>query len=152
MDIRLAKQNDIDQITKLVSQVSVADVLPHFDSSGQQEYMRRVIPDIETTLNTVLFDTFVAVEGNLIVGFAAIREKNYITHLFVAKEVQGQGLGKILLEKMLAQTSARQISLRSSINAQHFYKKQGFSATEPEDQFCGIRFIPMAIDTRKSKR
>ncbi|KZN38494.1 hypothetical protein N480_12640 [Pseudoalteromonas luteoviolacea S2607] len=145
MEIRQAEPQDIEQLTELITTVSELDVLPQFNTQGQQEYMNRVIPDIETTFNTKLFDTFVAVELDKVVGFAALRDKNYITHLFVAKEAQGLGLGKTLLDKLLSQTSAKNISLRASINAQYFYQHYGFVATEPESEFMGIRFVPMAL-------
>ncbi|MCF2855886.1 GNAT family N-acetyltransferase [Pseudoalteromonas sp. SMS1] len=146
MEIRLANHGDIALITDLISAVSSIDVLPHFGAAGKHEYMRRVLPDIESTLNTTLFDAFIALKNGQIIGFAALREKNYITHLFVAKSTQRQGVGKILLNTLLAQTRAAHISLRASVNARCFYEKAGFKATEPEGQFCGIRFIPMALE------
>ncbi|OCQ21889.1 acetyltransferase [Pseudoalteromonas luteoviolacea] len=148
MEIRYAKQKDVEQITALITHVSELDVLPLFDSQGRREYMSRVIPDIETTFNTNLFDTFVATQNEQVVGFAALRDKHYITHLFVAKKLQGSGFGKALLDKLLAQTRAKHVSLRSSVNAQHFYEKYGFTASEPECAFMGIRYVPMTLDNR----
>ncbi|MDN4694062.1 GNAT family N-acetyltransferase [Vibrio parahaemolyticus] len=64
--------------------------------------------------------------GDEVVGFVAIRDKEYITHLFVDVNYQGNGLGKLLLKHMLALSNGREVRLRTSVNATKFYKSQVF--------------------------
>ncbi|MFW1558838.1 GNAT family N-acetyltransferase, partial [Vibrio parahaemolyticus] len=78
-------------------------------------------------------------------GFAALRGGNYLTHLFVANSQQGSGLGRTLLNHLLNLTDAREVSLRSSVNAVGFYSRNGFVATGEEAEFNGIRFVPMSL-------
>ncbi|ESP93417.1 MULTISPECIES: GNAT family N-acetyltransferase [Pseudoalteromonas] len=145
MHIRAFQKSDLNTVSQLVSEVSKCDILPHFCEQGQTEFINRVIPDLEATLNQSIFNTFIAIHEDRVVGFAAIRERNYITHLFVDKGQQGSGIGKVLLDKLLSYAKGKQVSLRSSLNARSFYEKQGFTETEPEGQFNGIRFVPMSI-------
>ncbi|MDN3685554.1 GNAT family N-acetyltransferase [Vibrio sinaloensis] len=50
-----------------------------------------------------------------------------------------------LLNHLLNQTDAREVSLRSSVNAVEFYNRNGFVATGEEAEFNGIRFVPMSL-------
>lgn len=149
MQYRTIERADLIQVSNIVSEVSNIDILPHFCKQGKSEFITRVIPDLEATMNSALFDTIVATENDHIVGFAAIREKNYITHVFVSKNAQGKGVGKALVSKLLGFANGKQVTLRASVNARSFYEALGFCATEPEGRFNGIRFIPMSIAVNK---
>ncbi|MBQ4879612.1 GNAT family N-acetyltransferase [Pseudoalteromonas luteoviolacea] len=151
MQIRALKNGDLQSISKLVADVSNMDILPHFCRQGQDEFISRVIPDLEATMNPALFKSIVATELGQIIGFGAIREKNYITHVFVSKNAQGKGVGKALVSNLVSFADGKQMSLRASINARSFYEGLGFSATEPEGRFNGIRFIPMSMPLDKVK-
>lgn len=145
MDIQKATSADTETIQALISAISEIDVLPLFSADGQREYKQHVLPDIATTMDESRFVTLKALNAHQLVGFAALRDGNYLTHLFVAKQTQGCGLGKQLLDAVLASTSAKEISLRSSLNAAGFYRRYGFKATGEEAAFNGIRFIPMTL-------
>lgn len=146
MDIQKVDMADLELVTHFIGQVSAVDVLPNFNDQGKAEYKTRVLPDIVTTFDSARFQTLkVACDGE-IVGFGALRDGNYLTHLFVSKSVQGQGIGKRLLSALLDTTDAKEISLRSSVNAVGFYESYGFEATGSEADFNGIRFVPMCLE------
>ncbi|EPH6071835.1 GNAT family N-acetyltransferase [Vibrio alginolyticus] len=106
-------------------------------------FASKIRPDVETAFDKVRFQSVKATIGNEVVGFGAIRDKEYITHLFVDVNYQGNGLGKLLLKHMLALSNGRKVRLRASVNATKFYKLQGFVATDTETEVSGIRFVPM---------
>ena len=145
MEILKVKETDLEALTQLVSEVSKVDVLPLFNAQGQQEYKQRVLPDLATALDDEKFVSVKAVANGKIVGFAALRSGNYLTHLFVANAAQGTGVGRDLLRFVLQTTDANEISLRSSVNAVNFYRHHGFVATDQEAEFNGIRFVPMSL-------
>ncbi len=145
MDIQKVLKSDLEAVTRLVSEVSDKDVLPLFNEQGKQEYKDRVLPDLATAFNNEEFSSVKVVSGGEVLGFAALRDGNYLTHLFVSKSQQGSGLGRTLLNHLLNQTDAREVSLRSSLNAVEFYNRNGFSATGAEAEFNGIRFVPMSL-------
>ncbi|MGL1316435.1 GNAT family N-acetyltransferase [Vibrio parahaemolyticus] len=84
-------------------------------------------------------------ENSKVIGFAALRENDCITHLFIDTNFQNKGLGKLLLDKLLSLTESSEVRLRSSVNAQKFYDSQGFVATEGEQNVNGVRFLPMRL-------
>ncbi|TLX48034.1 GNAT family N-acetyltransferase [Pseudoalteromonas phenolica] len=145
MEIQRVNHEDLVAITKLVEAVSKAAVLPHFSDQGKQAYMTRVLPDIKTTFDNDDFVTVKAISNDTLLGFAAMRAGNYLTHLFVSHQAQGQGIGQKLLQQLLDSTDAQEIKLRSAINAVDFYLKHGFEITEQEGEFNGIRFVPMSL-------
>lgn len=102
--------------------------------------------DLATTFDAD--DRFLSIkvvsEGRLL-GFAALRDGNYLTHLFVSQSSQGLGLGRQLFNLLLNATDAKEVSLRSSINAVVFYERNGFVGTDEEAEFNGIRFVPMTL-------
>ena len=132
-------------MTVLVKEVSEVDVLPWFNLQGQEKYKERVLPDLATTFDEDRFLSIKAVSDGKLLGFAALRDGNYLTHLFVSQSSQGVGLGRQLLNFLLNATDAKEVSLRSSINAVGFYERNGFVATGEEAEFNGIRFVPMTL-------
>ncbi|MGF1722393.1 GNAT family N-acetyltransferase [Vibrio kyushuensis] len=145
MEIQKVITTDLDAVTMLVSEVSEKDVLPFLNTQGKQEYKERVLPDLASTLDNNKFLSIKAVSGEELLGFAALRDGNYLTHLFVSSSLQGSGLGSDLLNHLLSKTDANEISLRSSVNAVGFYSRNGFTATSEEAEFNGIRFVPMSL-------
>ncbi|MGF1698484.1 GNAT family N-acetyltransferase [Vibrio lamellibrachiae] len=145
MEIQKVITTDLDAVTMLVSEVSEKDVLPFLNTQGKQEYKERVLPDLASTLDNNKFLSIKAVSGEELLGFAALRDGNYLTHLFVSSSSQGSGLGGDLLNHLLSKTDAKEISLRSSVNAVGFYSRNGFTATGEEAEFNGIRFVPMSL-------
>ena len=145
MDIQQVDVADLESVKLLIGQVSAVDVLPHFNVQGKAEYQTCVLSDIITTFDVERFQTLKVVDSGEIVGFAALRDGNYLTHLFVSKSLQGQGIGRRLLRALLNTTDAKEISLRSSVNAIGFYESYGFETIGSEADFNGIRFVPMRL-------
>ena len=145
MDILTVEPTDLDAVKHLITEVSESDVLPELSEEGMATFKSRVLPDIESTFDSDRFHSLKVVSSGSIVGFGALREGNYLTHLFVSKHMQGCGLGKQLLDTLLQSTDATEINLRSSVNASGFYQSYGFEATAAESEFNGIRFVPMRL-------
>jgi len=56
-DVKISRvtREDLEEVEGLVLSVSEQDVLPHFNEEGKSEFLSRVLPDIEKTLNRVNF-------------------------------------------------------------------------------------------------
>ncbi|AIW16436.1 GNAT family N-acetyltransferase [Vibrio tubiashii] len=145
MHIRKASSDDLDRVLSLVSEVSAIDILPLFSEQGKKQFIERVIPDLHTVFGGENFLAIKAVYDGKLLGFAALRDGNYVTHLFVSKQAQGSGLGRDMLNHLLASTESNEISLRSSINAMGFYRHNGFTVSGGEGEVNGIRFVPMSL-------
>jgi GNAT superfamily N-acetyltransferase len=148
MEIHPVKESDLETILSLVKNVAECDVLPLLSTQGKSEFNTRVLSDIETTLVEASFKTVKATIDGQIVGYGALRNGNYLTHLFVSKNNQGDGVGKALLAVLLSGIGEIEINLRSSVNAVRFYEYNGFEVTGEEAEFNGIRFVPMRLVSR----
>ncbi|WP_262021719.1 GNAT family N-acetyltransferase [Vibrio quintilis] len=145
MEIQVARSSDVDAVVSLVAKVSDIDVLPLFNGQGQKEYKKHVLPDLASALDDDRYVTIKAISNGKLLGFAALRDGNYLMYLFVDKSAQGMGLGHQLLTFLLNATDAKEIHLRSSINAIGFYRHNGFKVLGEETEFNGIRFVPMSL-------
>jgi GNAT superfamily N-acetyltransferase len=145
MEAHIVSKNDLSSIHALVKEVATIDVLPLLNTQGQNEFLTRVLGDIESTFDTSSYYSVKALVEGEIVGYGAIRDGNYLTHLFVSKQSQGTGVGHFILSHLLSSTDVAEVGLRSSVNAMSFYEKHGFVATGPESEFNGIRFVPMTL-------
>ncbi|KEQ18791.1 GNAT family N-acetyltransferase [Endozoicomonas numazuensis] len=134
---------DFDEIVSLVRNTSEQDIFPLFSDEGRETFSNTILKDTRTIFNTDRFYTVKAIEENRIIGVAALRDKNYMTTLFVDKSSQNKGIGKILLNHLLEHIEGDSLSLRASINAVGFYQHQGFKTTGPEGNVKGVRFMPM---------
>jgi GrpB-like predicted nucleotidyltransferase (UPF0157 family)/GNAT superfamily N-acetyltransferase len=73
---------------------------------------------------------YVALQDNIIVGFADISNHGYLDRIFVHKDHQRQGIAKnlfVALESHASSLSLHEITTEASITAVPFFKKQGFS-------------------------
>lgn len=145
MEIQQVEPGDIEAVERLITDVSEQDVLPEFSEQGRAEYKSRVLSDIVTAFNARRFYTLKLVSLDGIVGFGALRDGNYLTHLFISNRFQRSGAGKLLLDALLQSTNAEEVNLRSSVNAVSFYQTCGFEVTNNEMEFNGIRFVPMRL-------
>ncbi|MEK2099256.1 GNAT family N-acetyltransferase [Vibrio alginolyticus] len=147
MTVRIeeTQESDFVQVVDLVKRVVDKNILPHFSNEGQVLFSSKVRSDVETTFDKSKFQNLKLIENNKVIGFAALRENNCITHLFIDTNFQNKGLGKLLLNKLLSLTESSEVRLRASVNAQNFYQSQGFVATEGEQNIDGVRFVPMRL-------
>lgn len=147
LTIAPASAADRRAIQQLVTRVSEQDVLPHLSAHGQATYREQVIPGLAQTLCSDRFINLKAIahsaDGSELVGYAALRDGNYLMHLFIDSRRQGSGLGRQLLERLLQSATTAGIHLRASVNAVGFYRRMGFVETGPEAEFNGIRFVGM---------
>ncbi len=76
---------------------------------------------------------FVALVDDHIVGYADLQPTGYIDHFFVAAEAGGQGVGGMLMRRILARAAElglRELSSDVSLAAQPFFARFGFEVVE----------------------
>ena len=87
--------------------------------------------------------SFVAELDGQIVGFSDMDESGYLGRLYVHKDYQGRGIGKVLCEAAEQAVRVPKYTLHSSVTAKPFYEKLGYRAVEMrqmprKDQFITI--------------
>lgn len=145
MDVKAIDGSDLGKVVELVSRVSHEQILPYLSGEGQINFKDKILPSIKTTFDSSNFNSVKVIDKSKIIGFGAIRDGNYITHIFVDCDYQGKGVGRVLLKHLLQFKSGNEVSLRASVNAVGFYESEGFIATGEETDVDGIRFVPMAF-------
>ena len=86
--------------------------------------------------------TFIAKDGDRLMGVLQVREEGHITLFFTLPTLQGQGIGRALICAADHHRVSRTVN--SSTIAVKAYESFGFRACGQEQVQHGIRFIPMA--------
>jgi len=149
MEIVRIEPQDYPAIVSLVAAITAADVEPFFsedDIAAQDNpFDQLMAQSIEATFDESQFVALKICHQGKLVGFGAIRDGNYLTHLFVQSTNQGAGLGKKLLNTLISSSTSSEITLRSSANAVSFYQDNDFVITGDKAREQGIPFVPMAL-------
>ncbi|EOV6250515.1 N-acetyltransferase [Vibrio parahaemolyticus] len=130
--IRKYNENDIDLVLEIWLNASVKahDFISAEFWESQVENMRNIyIPASET---------YVYEAESKVVGFYALYE-NSLAAIFVAPELQGQGIGKLLLSHATTQRAELSLSVYKENRASYqFYLSQGFKVvSEQFDEHTG---------------
>ena len=83
-----------------------------------------------------VFAEFADVDGDELIGFAAVRRDGYILFLAVDPEARGQGIGKRLVARVAEEHRSVTCHARSTNeNALQFYEHLGFEITRRIDNY-----------------
>lgn len=93
------------------------------------------------------YQMMVAIDQGRIIGVASVRSGNHLSLLFVEEAYHKMGIGRSLMKQMFRylkeEAGERYISLNASPYAVNFYRKLGFRAVTPEEEYSGIRVTSM---------
>jgi len=128
---------------ELVRDVFMEFEAPDYSEEGIEEFLRFLDPvKITDLLLEYKMRIWICECNNKVVGMIAAREE-HINLLFVSGEHHRKGIARRLLKIMVEYYDPPLITVNSSPFAVEAYRKMGFSETGPEQEVCGIRFIPM---------
>jgi len=120
MEIRKLENNDIVEVVQLWYETSIEahDFISPDYWGGNKDAMARVyLPNSET---------YLAIKEGNIIGFIAIAE-NYLAAIFVKNNMQGNGVGKNLLNYIKERRETIQLKVyKKNSRSVNFYKSQGF--------------------------
>lgn len=89
----------------------------------------------------------VALDGEKVIGAGSIRSKNHLSLLFVDENYHHLGVGSALLtglcDYLRREAGECCMSLKAAPYAVNFYRKLGFQAVRPEEEYSGIRVTAM---------
>ncbi|WP_027720228.1 GNAT family N-acetyltransferase [Maridesulfovibrio zosterae] len=137
--------NAVDFILNIFDQC----VANSFSEEGSNEFRKYTNNKamLERFSSGALF--FTAKISGKLVGIAEIRNYRHLGLLFVDPDFQKQGIGKVLIDKIVFECvkhgRGSVITVNSSLNALDFYQKMGFIVQDEEKVMNGIRFIPMSL-------
>lgn len=151
---RAAALGDAADISALL--VSFQSDLVDPAASGADEFLASVSTEaVRTHLASPDYSFLVAHDGKL-VGIIAIRERSHVSHFFVDRAHQRQGVGRRLWELARAQvmTSGHDgtFTVIASINAVPVYARFGFRVTGSPMQLHGVRCVHMVAGEARGIR
>ena len=123
-------------------------------SKAQLDYMMDLMYSNESLLEQFKIKPlfFLAQEGDLFLGFTSC-ENNYLNNnvtrihkIYILPEAQGKGVGKLLVDKVIAlakenQSKVISLNVNKFNNAVSFYQKLGFEIVGQEDIDIGNGFL-----------
>ena len=127
--VRVAHPDDAAEVRRVI--------LAALRETNARDYAASVIARLEESFSPddvrTMIDTrtsFVALAGSRIVGTAAL-EGSVVRTVFVAPDVQGQGIGRLLMaevEKASREAGIETLTVPASITGEPFYARLGFKA------------------------
>jgi GNAT superfamily N-acetyltransferase len=147
MQFRRATLEDAYAISQLI-QVLAHGFVSNSDGSGAEQFWASVSESAEASyIANPRYAYTVAMSGEVLAGFIAMRDTSHVFHLFVSHQFQRQGLATKLWahELALAHESghAAPFTVNSSLNAVPVYRRFGFTAVSAVTHAHGVSFLPM---------
>lgn len=146
---RLMTPKDARPVSQMVITVFEKFVGPDFSPMGRAEFIQYAQPNaIAQRIQLNHFAILAIAAHRDIVGLIEARNLSHLSWLFVAEAFQGQGIARILFEKLLAELRDRNpnlsvLTVHASRYALPIYEKFGFKATAQEQNYQGIIYTPM---------
>ena len=138
--IKALNRKELEQALPLVWNVFCEYEAANYPEAGRQVFWDAI--HSEDYLNMLY--AYGAFEDNTLVGIIATRsEGSHIALFFVDGNHQNKGIGRSLWNEVANNSSAKEITVHSSIYAKDIYSKLGFIQNGDLCNDDGIQYIPM---------
>ena len=143
--IRQAIESDALAVSELIAGLSEYFASGPVSQISQEFWDSISVEAVTERIDSPDYICFVAEDIHGLSGFIAFRSPSHLFHLFVASRVQSRGLGKLLWQKVLDQSTCSKITVNSSVFAIPFYQRLGFMRAGPDKSEGGISYSPMVF-------
>lgn len=134
--IRRFKEDDLDKAYNMIQKALSTAVLRKVYEESKVSIWRNVYTKQYIKGFSLLRHLYVAELDNDIVGTCTIHkdfDKGYISCVYINPDIQGKGIGRSLIEKVLSDEVCNEVDvvyLHAVLSATKFYKKMGFDFIE----------------------
>jgi len=151
IQIRPVRSDEYQAVSDLVLRVFDLDVAPLYIAEGIEVFHSYARVEAMRERGGTGHMILVAELEGALVGAAEVRDFNHLSLLFVERQSQRSGIGKMLLLEVLRMCRTRNPGLKvmtvhSSPNAVEAYRRLDFHATGALQRKDGIDFVPMVIE------
>jgi GNAT superfamily N-acetyltransferase len=151
VSIRPIAPKDVDLVAELLSGLAAEFIVHEFDAEAQRQFPRENSAECIRGFIAAGFRYHVAEANGSVVGFVGVRENKHLYHLFVAKPVQRQGIGRELWEFAKRECECLghrgDFTVNSSNNAVPIYERWGFRRDgPPKTNASGVVYNPMRLE------
>lgn len=150
MIVRKAKQDDIDEISQLITKLVIKYILPTCSKEGGQLILNSMDPNCISGYLDAGYEYHVAELNGELIGVVGMKDNSHLYHLFVADSQQGKGLSRTLWEQArdecLTNGNEGKFTVNSALNAADIYLKLGFVPTCGIREKFGVKDMPMELE------
>ena len=145
IDIRPFEPADAEAVSAMVRGVFDEHVSASFEPAGVDEMHDHVSPE-GIIRRAQTHSTLVAWEGDVPVAVIEVRNSSHVSMLFVQTSHMGRGIATTLMDRAIERCRAagcQKLTVNAALNAQSFYARLGFRATDDPQKVHGFAFVPM---------
>lgn len=147
-EIRWAKKEEWMPAMKMIWKTFIKFEGKDYTEEGIRNFFEFITDDdLHNAFLNGDYQMMVALDGVRVIGAGSIRSCNHLSLLFVDEEYHHMGIGASLMKKLCdylkTEAGEQYMSLKAAPYAVNFYRKLGFRAVAPEEQYSGIRVTPM---------
>jgi ribosomal protein S18 acetylase RimI-like enzyme len=148
MDIRRMESGEAEAVATLVMASFSECVAADYGPEGVETFTEFARPASLIERDQTDHSTLVAEADGRLLGMVQLQRPGHVRMLFVAPDMQRQGIGRALLDAAL-EIAARQhpdvttVTVNSSPYAVEPYRRMGFAVVGPPEIKCGVISIPM---------
>lgn len=147
-EVRWAKENEWAPAMKMIWQTFLKFEGRDYTEEGIRNFFDFISDDdLYQSFLHGDYQLMVALDGNKIIGAGSIRSGNHLSLLFVDEAYHRKGIGREIIKKLCnylkTESGERYMSLKAAPYAVNFYRKLGFHAVRPEEEYSGIRVTSM---------
>lgn len=147
--IRVANRLDAEAISQLILPVADSQIASDFASEGRDELLSGMTPKAVAGYMEQGYRYHLAFDDQSLCGVIGMRGYSHVYHLFVANDMQHQGIGRRLWERAsaasLSDVRLTEFTVYSSRIAEPFYHSVGFRRTGDAKTRKGVTAIPMRL-------
>ncbi len=151
MTLQIAPYRDGDeiQVAQLIARCFEAAIAPDYDDDGVRAFAAYIDPAAIARRQREDCLLLAARKSGVCVGAIECRKLEHISLFFVAPECWRNGIGRMLLERLLKllarlNPELERLTVYSSPYAVGVYRRLGFEADADEQCVNGIRYTPMS--------
>lgn len=153
MEIRAAKPDDAENISKLICELVDKFITDDFSPSGREFLLSTMTPGTISWNMQTEYRYHVAEADGAMVGVVAVKGNTHLYHLFVAERYHRKGIARKLwqraMKECLLEGNPGEFTVNSSSYAREVYKQLGFVAQSGPQEKHDVRFFPMKLIIKK---
>jgi GNAT superfamily N-acetyltransferase len=145
MRIRKVELADVDEINEICQTAFINSVATTLTDQGINTFAE--ISSAQSFTKRMQQDNQLLVcENNSgLLGVIELKEGRHITMFFVRPSAQHQGVGKLLIEKILKLAREQTVTVNASLTSIDAYRHYGFVVKGAIGEIAGLRYQPMEI-------
>lgn len=145
MTTRRLHATDLEQASAVCMASFMQAVAPSLSPEGIATFAAIVSVDGIASRFSDDNDMFVFEAAGQVIGVAELMGGRHVATLFVAPGWQGKGVGRALMQEMLACARADVVTVRASLGSVAAYERYGFKVAGEVGEQLGLVYQPMAL-------